>query len=224
MSSSSSASLVPRVGSIDAVLTVESTAEIPLIDIGKRILASLDRVSYALVLEAISLLNAGEKKNFLADMPSKRKNVYNVLINSASSTEFRVGYLHFCNEDGSVGQAISVFGDQIAEASAMCYNSFIPLINAIRVAAGTALEDGVGDGALPESMISTQALFRSAALNGVNKFTVVASRPEVFVKELAKAFNRGKAVDPTKDVTLTIARVTKNDGYMSYPHDLSYFK
>lgn len=223
MSSTSSASLVPRVGAIDAVLTVESTAEIPLIDIGKRILASLDRVSYALVLEAISLLSAADKKTFLAEMPSKRKNVYNVLINSASSTEFRVGYLHFCNEDGSVGQAISVFGDQIAEASAMCYNSFIPLINAIRVAAGTALTDGdAGDG--PESMISAQALFRSAAVNGVDKFKVVASDPETFVKQLAKAFHRGKTVDPKTAITLAIARLTKNDGYMSYPHDLSYFK
>lgn len=214
MSSSSSAALVPRVSSLEAFLPVGSPEDLPLIDIGKRILGMLDRVSYAILLDAI----ARDPAKILKHMPSRRANSFNVLIKDNSEVDFRVGYLHFVNEDGSVGQRISVFGDQIRQASAMAYDSFVPLVKAIRVAAGTSLS--------ANDTIPTEKLF-GRKKDSIAELTVVASKPELLVADLAVLFNRVANItkaDKEPAPTYEEARLTVQDGYYSYPHDLQYFR
>lgn len=216
MSSSSSAALVPRVGSLEAVLAVQSPEEIPLIDIGKRIIGMLDRISYTILLDAI----AQEPETLTGLMPSRRANSFNVLISDNSEVDFRVGYLHFVNEDGSVGQRISIFGDQIKQAASMAYDSFVPLVKAIRVAAGTALED--------DTHLATEALF-GRKNEKVKQLTLIASKPELLVGQLAILFNRVSSITDLEDdkipkPTYDQARLKVKDGYYSYPHDLQYFR
>ena len=192
-----------RISGVDASIEVGALNEVPLIDVGRKVIGMLDRVRYEKLLVSAQANAEAIRKS----MPIKRAQYYNVVVDDNEEEQTATRFLHFCNADGSVGQRISIYGSELEQSVAVCQNSFIPIIKEIRKAAGSQVTD---KGELP-----AKALFgRAAGKDDDTNISLLVRQPELFIDDVAKLFGINAAIVPGSDAGT----------YAKYAFDLPYLR
>lgn len=206
MSSSSSAALIPRISGVDASIEVTNVTEVPLVDVSRQILSMLDRFRYYVILRNFAAAKPSPK-----NMPVARSTFWNIMVNDLNEEAVAHKFLHFVNADGSVGQRISIYGNDLNQAVDVAANSFIPLIKAIRKAAGTGLKTEM-EGEVVSTGIPSDTLFRGTVVGVSTKIYLSVRAPEAFADSIAKVFGFNND------------KIALDDKYYSYEHDLPYMR